>query len=82
MIEIALFRVHRPVMKTPHGADWQRQYLPMEILGMATGATAPALYALGLLTTVFSFMGILCSPVIVREPAAERVIWGGKPCRA
>src|SRR5208337_203277 len=40
--------------------------LPLEIFGMTTSVTTPVLYALGTLTTLFSFVVILCSLVIVR----------------
>ena len=46
--------------------------LPLEIFGMTTSVTTPVLYALGTLTTAFSFLVILCSLVIVRLLAAGR----------
>ena len=46
--------------------------LPLEIFGMTTSVTTPVLYALGTLTTAFSFVVILCSLVIVRLLAAGR----------
>jgi putative spermidine/putrescine transport system permease protein len=46
--------------------------LPLEIFGMTTSVTTPVLYALGTLTTVFSFAVILCTLVIVRVLAAKR----------
>jgi putative spermidine/putrescine transport system permease protein len=46
--------------------------LPLEIFGMTTSVTTPVLYALGTLTTVFSFMVILCTIVIVRVLATKR----------
>ncbi len=46
--------------------------LPLEIFGMTTSVTTPVLYALGTLTTVFSFVVILCGLVIVRIIAARR----------
>jgi putative spermidine/putrescine transport system permease protein len=46
--------------------------LPLEIFGMTTSVTTPVLYALGTLTTVFSFAVILCTLVIVRILAARR----------
>jgi putative spermidine/putrescine transport system permease protein len=46
--------------------------LPLEIFGMTTSVTTPVLYALGTLTTVFSFLVILCSLVVVRVLAARR----------
>jgi putative spermidine/putrescine transport system permease protein len=47
--------------------------LPLEIFGMTTSVTTPVLYALGTLTTAFSFVVILCTLVIVRLLAARRV---------
>jgi putative spermidine/putrescine transport system permease protein len=47
--------------------------LPLEIFGMTTSATTPVLYALGTLTTVFSFFVILCSLLIARLLAAKRM---------
>jgi putative spermidine/putrescine transport system permease protein len=46
--------------------------LPLEIFGMTTSVTTPVLYALGTLTTAFSFVVILCTLVIVRVLAAGR----------
>jgi putative spermidine/putrescine transport system permease protein len=46
--------------------------LPLEIFGMTTSVTTPVLYALGTLTTVFSFVVILCALVAVRIVAARR----------
>jgi putative spermidine/putrescine transport system permease protein len=46
--------------------------LPLEIFGMTTSVTTPVLYALGTLTTAFSFVVILCTLVIVRLLAAKR----------
>jgi putative spermidine/putrescine transport system permease protein len=46
--------------------------LPLEIFGMTTSVTTPVLYALGTLTTGFSFVVILCTLVIVRVLAARR----------
>jgi putative spermidine/putrescine transport system permease protein len=46
--------------------------LPLEIFGMTTSVTTPVLYALGTLTTAFSFVVILCTLVIVRLLAARR----------
>jgi putative spermidine/putrescine transport system permease protein len=46
--------------------------LPLEIFGMTTSVTTPVLYALGTLTTAFSFLVILCTLVIVRLLAARR----------
>src|SRR5258708_30580688 len=48
--------------------------LPLEIFGMTTNITTPVLSALGTLTTVFSFVIILCSLVIVRLLAAKRCV--------
>jgi putative spermidine/putrescine transport system permease protein len=46
--------------------------LPLEIFGMTTSVTTPVLYALGTLTTLFSFVVILGALVIVRVLAATR----------
>jgi putative spermidine/putrescine transport system permease protein len=46
--------------------------LPLEIFGMTTSVTTPVLYALGTLTTAFSFVVILCTLGIVRLLAARR----------
>jgi putative spermidine/putrescine transport system permease protein len=46
--------------------------LPLEIFGMTTSVTTPVLYALGTLTTVFSFAVILGTLLIVRIVAARR----------
>ena len=48
--------------------------LPLEIFGMTTSVTTPVLYALGTLTTVFSFLVIMGCLVIVRVVAAKRAI--------
>ena len=48
--------------------------LPLEIFGMTTSVTTPVLYALGTLTTLFSFIVILGSLVIVRLLAAKRTL--------
>jgi putative spermidine/putrescine transport system permease protein len=48
--------------------------LPLEIFGMTTSVTTPVLYALGTLTTLFSFVVILGSLVIVRLLAARRAM--------
>ena len=45
--------------------------LPLEIFGMTTSVTTPVLYALGTLTTVFSFVVILGALSIVRVLAAR-----------
>ncbi len=41
----------------------QNNPLPLEIFGMTTNVTSPALYALGTLTTLFSASVILLSDV-------------------
>jgi putative spermidine/putrescine transport system permease protein len=46
--------------------------LPLEIYGMTTSVTTPVLYALGTLTTVFSFVVILAALGIMRIVAARR----------
>ncbi len=46
--------------------------LPLEIFGMTTSVTTPVLYALGTLTTAFSFLVILVTLAIVRILAARR----------
>src|SRR3978361_424690 len=46
--------------------------LPLEIFGMTTSVTTPVLYALGTLTTVFSFVVILCSLIVGRVLAVRR----------
>jgi putative spermidine/putrescine transport system permease protein len=46
--------------------------LPLEIFGMTTSVTTPVLYALGTLTTLFSFVVILVSLLAVRLLAAKR----------
>ncbi len=46
--------------------------LPLEIFGMTTSVTTPVLYALGTLTTVFSFVLILGTLLIMRIVAARR----------
>ncbi|WP_428489415.1 ABC transporter permease [Rhodopila sp.] len=48
--------------------------LPLEIFGMTTSVTTPVLYALGTLTTLFSFVVILFCLLIVRLLAAKRAI--------
>jgi putative spermidine/putrescine transport system permease protein len=48
--------------------------LPLEIFAMTTSATTPVLYALGTLTTVFSFFVILCSLLIARLLASKRAV--------
>lgn len=48
--------------------------LPLEIFGMTTSVTTPVLYALGTLTTVFSFVVILVSLAIARILAASRAM--------
>ena len=46
--------------------------LPLEIYGMTTSVTTPVLYALGTLTTVFSFAVIGAALAVVRIIAARR----------
>lgn len=46
--------------------------LPLEIYGMTTSVTTPVLYALGTLTTAFSFFVIVSGVVAVRAIAARR----------
>ncbi len=46
--------------------------LPLEIFGMTTSVTTPVLYALGTLTTAFSFIVILVSLLAVRVLAGKR----------
>ena len=46
--------------------------LPLEIFGMTSSVTTPVLYALGTLTTVFSFIVILISLFMVRVLATKR----------
>ncbi|MBS0643450.1 MAG: ABC transporter permease [Acetobacteraceae bacterium] len=46
--------------------------LPLEIFGMTTSVTTPVLYALGTLTTGFSFLLILGTLLVVRVLAARR----------
>jgi putative spermidine/putrescine transport system permease protein len=48
--------------------------LPLEIFGMTTSVTTPVLYAVGTLTTMFSFVVILASLVIVRILSAKRTV--------
>jgi putative spermidine/putrescine transport system permease protein len=48
--------------------------LPLEIFGMTTSVTTPVLYALGTLTTVFSFAVILGTLLILRIVAAKRAL--------
>lgn len=48
--------------------------LPLEIFGMTTSVTTPVLYALGTVTTLFSFAVILGSLLIVRLLAAKRAM--------
>ncbi|MEO1602818.1 MAG: ABC transporter permease, partial [Pseudomonadota bacterium] len=52
-----------------------RNTLPLEIYGMTTNVTTPVLYALGTLTTVFSFLVIgacLVTLVITRRRRLAR----------
>ena len=44
----------------------EKNTLPLEIFGMTTNVTSPALYALGTLTTVFSFVLIGIALVGIR----------------
>jgi len=46
--------------------------LPLEIFGMTTSLTTPVLYALGTLTTVFSFLVILGTLAVLRVVASRR----------
>ena len=46
--------------------------LPLEIFGMTTSVTTPVLYALGTLTTLFSFAVIVCALIVVQIVAASR----------
>jgi putative spermidine/putrescine transport system permease protein len=46
--------------------------LPLEIFGMTTSVTTPVLYALGTLTTVFSFLIILGALAAMRVLAIRR----------
>jgi putative spermidine/putrescine transport system permease protein len=46
--------------------------LPLEIYGMTTSVTTPVLYALGTLTTAFSFLVIVSGLLAVRAIAARR----------
>ena len=48
--------------------------LPLEIFGMTTSVTTPVLYALGTLTTVFSFALILGTLAVLRIVAAKRAL--------
>ncbi|MCB1753992.1 MAG: ABC transporter permease [Gammaproteobacteria bacterium] len=53
--------------------------LPLEIYGMTTNVTSPVLYALGTLTTVFSFILISCALVaiwLVRKSRARKLPTG------
>ncbi|MEA5462559.1 ABC transporter permease [Leptothoe sp. PORK10 BA2] len=45
----------------------QNNTLPLEIFGMTTNVTSPALYALGTLTTLFSFSLIIVAYVLYRR---------------
>jgi putative spermidine/putrescine transport system permease protein len=36
---------------------WRREHLPLELQGLTTTVTTPAIYALGTVTTVVSFAG-------------------------
>jgi putative spermidine/putrescine transport system permease protein len=48
--------------------------LPLEIFGMTTSVTTPVLYALGTLTTLFSFAVIICALVVVKIVSARRAV--------
>ena len=48
--------------------------LPLEIFGMTTSVTTPVLYALGTLTTLFSFALILGTLAVLRIVAAKRAL--------
>lgn len=52
--------------------------LPLEIFGMTTSVTTPVLYALGTVTTVFSFAVIIATLSLLRFVQARRVK-GGTP---
>ncbi len=55
--------------------------LPLEIFGMTTNVTSPVLYALGTLTTVFSFLmvgGFLTAALLLRRRRARRSSDAGK----
>jgi len=48
--------------------------LPLEIFGMTTNVTSPVLYALGTMTTVFSFViiaGFIALAVVLRRRRAK-----------
>ncbi|MEM7745599.1 MAG: ABC transporter permease [Pseudomonadota bacterium] len=55
--------------------------LPLEIFGMTTNVTTPVIYALGTLTTVFSFLivgGFLAAAVIANRRRAKQASDAGK----
>jgi len=59
-----------------------RNTLPLEIYGMTTNITSPALYALGTVTTAFSFLvvgGCLAATTIIQRRRARRMAAGPKP---
>ena len=55
--------------------------LPLEIYGMTTNVTTPVLYALGTLTTAFSFLVIIACVVAIfvlrARPARRMAAWAG-----
>ena len=51
----------------------QYNTLPLEIFGMTTNVTSPALYALGTLTTLFSFSLIIVAYVLYRRLSKQRL---------
>ena len=51
----------------------QYNTLPLEIFGMTTNVTSPALYALGTLTTLFSFSLIIVAYILYRRLSNQRL---------
>ncbi|MEM1239720.1 MAG: ABC transporter permease [Cyanobacteria bacterium P01_H01_bin.26] len=51
----------------------QYNTLPLEIFGMTTNVTSPALYALGTLTTLFSFSLIVVAYLLYRRLSRQRL---------
>ena len=51
----------------------QHNTLPLEIFGMTTNVTSPALYALGTLTTLFSFTLIIFAYIFYRRLSKQRL---------
>ncbi|MGD1950829.1 MAG: ABC transporter permease, partial [Leptolyngbyaceae cyanobacterium] len=51
----------------------QHNTLPLEIFGMTTNVTSPALYALGTLTTLFSFSLIVVAYGLYRRLSKQRL---------